>query len=152
MAQQWNGEAELALVGKVELKIEQVTPEMCVTLGVFRFTNPLGTFERKIGCREWLLLHSDKRISTLSNDDFISNYEEIVQEPSTHSWFTGFCKKCGFNVVVMNATNAPCIPKEFDDYYWYCSNPKCTYHKLGSTSGDQEQPAWVSMKEERVPE
>lgn len=58
----------------------------------------------------------------------------------SRSWFSGICKKCGFNVVVTQP-NIEIEPTA--DYFWYCSNKKCIKHLEGEHTGDMETPTFV---------
>ncbi len=66
-----------------------------------------------------------------------------MNDHSHSSWFTGICKICGFPVVV---TQPDWEKYPTDDYWWYCSNKKCEFHKEGKHTGDMEQPEWVRIK------
>lgn len=61
---------------------------------------------------------------------------------SNSSWFKGTCFCCGFNIVV---TQPDSINFPTDDYWWYCSNKGCDYHKDGEHTGDMEIPDWVKI-------
>jgi hypothetical protein len=62
---------------------------------------------------------------------------------ATTSWFSGICKKCGFNIVV---TQPNIRTNPTDDYFWYCSNKACVKHVEGVHTGDTEVPEWVDNK------
>lgn len=51
------------------------------------------------------------------------------------SWFSGICKKCGFEVVVSQSINA--------DYVWYCSNKACSNHNGTDLLDSDGRPEWV---------
>ncbi|TDX48284.1 hypothetical protein [Orenia marismortui] len=64
---------------------------------------------------------------------------------SSKSWIAGECKKCGYEVVVTqpDSENYP-----YDDYWWYCSNKDCSFHKQGEHTGDMEVPTWIEIEKE----
>jgi hypothetical protein len=62
-----------------------------------------------------------------------------MKEPKrTVSWFSGYCKDCGYPIVVTQTGN-----DDFD-YWWYCSNKLCKNHEKGEQTGDMDVPSWVN--------
>ena len=66
-----------------------------------------------------------------------------MQKKDSRSWFSGVCKKCGYNVVV---TQPNIETHPYADYCWYCSNKKCAKHLEGEHTGDMEVPNFVDYK------
>jgi hypothetical protein len=65
--------------------------------------------------------------------------ENTVYINNNSSWTSGYCRDCGYKVIVTQ----PDIDKHpTADYWWYCSNKKCKHHHPGEHTGDQEQPPW----------
>lgn len=61
----------------------------------------------------------------------------------TSSWLSGVCVDCNFPIVVTqpDIDNFP-----VSDYWWYCSNKKCTNHLIGEHTGDMEVPKFYKEK------
>ena len=62
------------------------------------------------------------------------------------SWMTGKCRECYYEVVVTQPDNDN-FP--YDDYQWYCSNPKCKNHDTKIHTGDMEHPEWVELNQNK---
>jgi hypothetical protein len=58
------------------------------------------------------------------------------------SWLTGLCQICDYPVVV---TQPDPEITTFEDYQWYCSNPKCKNHSKKEHTGDMGEPEWVKF-------
>ena len=66
--------------------------------------------------------------------------EHIEENPHwKSSWMRGHCRECGYPIVVTQAT------EDGMDYWWYCSNKACLWHRYGEQTGDMEQPVWVIL-------
>ena len=68
----------------------------------------------------------------------IGDYIKAEPENDGRSWISGYCKDCGYNVIVTQP-NSEKYPAA--DYWWYCSNKQCKNH-LGEHTGDMEHPNW----------
>ena len=58
------------------------------------------------------------------------------------AWLKGVCRKCGFPVVVTDASNF--LEDSKKDYFWYCANKVCR-NSFGESAFDTEEPSWVNI-------